>query len=58
MHCSAALRCVAGSTYQRHCVVQLWEAAPVDARPWHDLPAGSFASEGTGVNVALLEFKP
>ena len=25
--------------------------------PWHDLPAGSFASEGTGVNVALLEFK-
>lgn len=27
------------------------------ATQWHDLPAGSFASEGTGVNVALLEFK-
>ena len=27
------------------------------ATAWHDLPAGSFASEGTGVNVALLEFK-
>ncbi len=28
------------------------------ATAWHDLPAGSFVSEGTGVNVALLEFKP
>ena len=24
------------------------------ATQWHDLPAGSFASEGTGVNVAML----
>ena len=31
MHCSAALRCVAGSSYRRQGVVQLWEAAPVDA---------------------------
>lgn len=31
MHCSAALRCVAGSSYQRQGVVQLWEAAPIDA---------------------------
>lgn len=31
MHCSAALRCVAGSSYKRAGVVQLWEAAPVDA---------------------------
>mgnify|MGYP001768267444 CR=1 FL=1 len=27
------------------------------ATQWHDLPAGSFTSEGTGVNVALLVFK-
>lgn len=31
MHCSAALRCVAGGSYQRQGVAQLWEAAPVDA---------------------------
>lgn len=31
MHCSAALRCVAGSSYRRQGVVRLWEAAPVDA---------------------------
>ena len=31
MHCSAALRCVAGSSYRRQGMVQLWEAAPVDA---------------------------
>lgn len=32
MHCSAALRCVSGSSYQRHGVVQLWEAAPVPTK--------------------------
>lgn len=31
MHCSAALRCVAASSYQRQGVVQLWEAKAVDA---------------------------
>jgi hypothetical protein len=31
MHCSAAIRCVAGSSYSRQGVVQLWEATPVDA---------------------------
>lgn len=34
MHCSAALRCVAGSSYQRQGVVQLWEAAPVSPAPF------------------------
>lgn len=27
-----------------------------DAAEWHDLPAGSFASQGTGVNTALVIF--
>ena len=31
MHCSAPLRCVAGSSYKRQGVVQLWESAPADA---------------------------
>ena len=31
MHCSSPLRCVAGSAHKRQGVVQLWEAAPVDA---------------------------
>lgn len=30
-HCHSVLRCVDGSSYQRGGVVQLWEAAPVDA---------------------------
>lgn len=31
MHCSSPLRCVAGSSHSRQGVVQLWEAAIVDA---------------------------
>lgn len=31
IYCSAALRCVAGGSYQRQGVVKLWESAPVDA---------------------------
>lgn len=32
LHCHSVLRCVDGSSYQRGGVVQLWEAAPVDAK--------------------------
>jgi hypothetical protein len=31
MHCTAPLRCVAGSSYCKAGRVQQWEAAPVDA---------------------------